>query len=146
MKVQRRHLLPVALVSCLVLAVVALLTAHQTRAQQNPTTPAPSTTPAPKRPTAGNDEQIVINTDLITLTVTVTDAYGRYVSGLEKKHFTVFDDKVEQEIAFFSDDDAPVSVGVIFDVSGSMRGDKIRKAREALDALSRRAITRTSIS
>jgi Ca-activated chloride channel family protein len=137
MKVQRRgHLLPVALVSCLVLALVATLTAHRARAQQNPDTPKPSPSPsAPatqKRPTAGTDEQLVINTDLITLTVTVTDAYGRYVSGLERKHFTVFDDKVEQEIAFFSDDDAPVSVGVIFDVSGSMSGDKIRKAREAL--------------
>ncbi|HEX8772427.1 MAG TPA: VWA domain-containing protein [Pyrinomonadaceae bacterium] len=130
MKVERRrHLLPVALVSCLVLALVALLCAHQTRAQQ----PQNPTTPTPKRPATGNDDgTVVINADLITLTVTVTDAYGRYVSGLEKKHFTVFDDKVEQEIAFFSDDDAPVSVGVIFDVSGSMSGEKIRKAREAL--------------
>jgi Ca-activated chloride channel family protein len=64
--------------------------------------------------------------------VTVTDSYGRYVSGLDQKAFKVFEDKEEQEIEFFSDDDAPVSVGVIFDVSGSMSGDKIRKAREAL--------------
>ncbi|HEX8142911.1 MAG TPA: VWA domain-containing protein [Pyrinomonadaceae bacterium] len=139
MKAQRRrHAPPIALVSCLVFVLVALLSAHQSSAQPRPEaaaspSPSPSQSPATqRRPTAGTDEQIVINTDLITLTVTVTDAYGRYVSGLEKKHFTIFDDKVQQEIAFFSDDDAPVSVGVIFDVSGSMSGDKIRKAREAL--------------
>ncbi|MDQ2922283.1 MAG: VWA domain-containing protein [Acidobacteriota bacterium] len=42
------------------------------------------------------------------------------------------DEKKPQEITFFSDDDAPVSVGVIFDVSGSMSGDKVRRARDAL--------------
>ena len=83
----------------------------------------------------GSKEQegpILINTDLVTLTVTVTDTYGRYVSGLNKNAFAIFDEKQAQEISFFSDDDAPVSVGVIFDVSGSMGGDKIRRAREAL--------------
>lgn len=75
---------------------------------------------------------VITNTDLITLTVTVTDTYGRYVSGLGKSAFTILDDKQPQEITFFSDDDAPVSVGVIFDVSGSMSGDKIKRARDAL--------------
>jgi Ca-activated chloride channel family protein len=75
---------------------------------------------------------VIVNTDLITFTVTVTDTYGRYVSGLGKNAFTVMDDKKPQEITFFSDDDSPVSVGVIFDVSGSMSGDKIRRARDAL--------------
>ncbi|MCA1601721.1 MAG: VWA domain-containing protein, partial [Acidobacteria bacterium] len=64
--------------------------------------------------------------------VTVTDTYGRYVSGLSQKAFTILDEKQPQEITFFSDDDSPVSVGVIFDVSGSMSGDKIKNAREAL--------------
>jgi Ca-activated chloride channel family protein len=75
---------------------------------------------------------VIVNTDLITFTVTVTDTYGRYVSGLGKNAFTVLDDKKPQEITFFSDDDSPVSVGVIFDVSGSMGGDKIKRARDAL--------------
>jgi hypothetical protein len=60
--------------------------------------------------------------------VTVTDTYGRYVSGLSKNLFSVFDEKQQQEITFFSDDDAPVSVGVIFDVSGSMSGDKVKES------------------
>jgi len=75
---------------------------------------------------------IIVNTDLVNVTVTVTDTYGRYVSGLNQSAFSVYDDKQQQNIVFFSDDDAPVSVGVLFDVSGSMGGDKISRAREAL--------------
>lgn len=78
------------------------------------------------------DGPVIVNTDLITLTVTVTDTYGRYVSGLGRGAFTVLDEKQPQEITFFSDDDSPVSVGVLFDVSGSMSGDKVKRARDAL--------------
>jgi len=127
---RRAH--PVALVFCLAFYILAFAVAERSaRAQSKPT---PTPTPAAPATPQGTDANgvVLVNTDLITLTVTVTDAYGRYVSGLEKKHFTVFDDKTQQEITFFSDDDAPVSVGVIFDMSGSMSGDKIRKAREAL--------------
>jgi len=75
---------------------------------------------------------IKVKTDLVTLTLTVTDLYGRYVSGLKKDAFKVFDNNQEQEITFFSDADAPVSVGILFDVSDSMSGEKIGKARKAL--------------
>jgi Ca-activated chloride channel family protein len=87
-----------------------------------------------QKPGAEVDEKapVITNTDLITFTVTVTDLYGRFVSGLNKNAFTIFDDKQPQEISFFSDEDSPVSVGVIFDVSGSMNGDKVRRARDAL--------------
>jgi len=77
-------------------------------------------------------DPVIVNTDLITFTVTVTDLYGRFVSGLSKNAFSIFDNKQEQEISFFSDDDSPVSVGILFDVSGSMGGDKVRRARDAL--------------
>ncbi len=87
---------------------------------------------APPPVGAGPGEQIIINSDLVTVRVTVTDRAGRCVTGLDKNRFTVFDDKVLQEISFFSDADAPVSVGIIVDVSGSMRGGKIDRAREAL--------------
>jgi Ca-activated chloride channel homolog len=79
-----------------------------------------------------NERPVITHTDMVTLTVTVTDTYGRFVTGLGKNAFTVTDDKIEQDITFFSDEDAPVSLGVIFDVSGSMGGEKISKAREAL--------------
>jgi len=96
------------------------------------TQPAAASTPTPKLGTELDDRTLITNTDLITLTVTVTDTYGRYVSGLSKSAFAVFDNKQQQEITFFSDDDSPVSVGVIFDVSGSMSGDKVKRARDAL--------------
>jgi Ca-activated chloride channel family protein len=84
------------------------------------------------QPIMDDEKPYITHTDLITLTVTVTDTYGRFVTGLNKNSFSIFDDKNEQEIAFFSDEDAPVSLGIVFDVSGSMGGDKITRAREAL--------------
>lgn len=82
--------------------------------------------------TTAGDDRMVVNTDLINLSVTLTDMYGRYVTGLSKDAFTVWDDKDQQEIQFFSDDDAPISMGVVFDVSGSMGREKLDRAREAL--------------
>ena len=72
-------------------------------------------------------------TEVVTLSVTVTDPYSRLVTGLDRQHFEVFEDKVKQNIVFFKDEDVPVSVGIIFDVSGSMKG-KLDRAREALKA------------
>jgi Ca-activated chloride channel homolog len=100
-----------------------------------PATTVPKTDANAPQTSAGNfdDKQaLIINSDLITFNVTVTDAYGRFVSGLTKKAFTVFDEKDEQEIAFFSDDDAPVSVGILFDLTGSMSGEKVQRAKMAL--------------
>ncbi|MBK6751793.1 MAG: VWA domain-containing protein [Pyrinomonadaceae bacterium] len=89
--------------------------------------------PTPTPPLADDDNAPVkVKTDLVTLTLTVTDLYGRYVSGLNKNAFQIADNGEPQEITFFSDSDAPVSVGILFDVSGSMSGDKINKARKAL--------------
>lgn len=79
-----------------------------------------------------DDSPLVVNSRLVTLTVTVTDGDGRSVTGLDKSAFAVFDDKRPQEVAFFSGEDSPASVGVVFDLSGSMTGDKIVRAREAL--------------
>ena len=109
----------------LAMLCVLMLTAAAGTYAQDPK-PEPTDTPLvdPKR--------IDVKTDLITLTLTVTDLYGRYVSGLTKEAFTVQDDGKEQEITYFSDADAPASVGILFDVSGSMSGDKIAKARNAL--------------
>lgn len=84
-------------------------------------------------PVEDPDAPVRVKTDLVTLTLTVTDQYNRYVSGLNKKHFTVTDQGIEQDITFFSDSDTPVSVGILFDVSGSMNGEKIRKAQKALE-------------
>ena len=63
--------------------------------------------------------------------VTVTDPLNRFVTGLEKENFKLFEDKLQQEITQFSSEDAPLSVGVVFDCSGSM-GNKLDKSRQAV--------------
>ena len=71
--------------------------------------------------------------DLVQVTVTVTDAGGRLVTGLTKDDFQVWEDGVEQEVTQFTDERVPVSLGVLLDASDSMRGQPIVDAREALD-------------
>ncbi|MCI0388763.1 MAG: VWA domain-containing protein [Acidobacteria bacterium] len=78
------------------------------------------------------NDRILINTELVSLTVTVADKAGRYVAGLDRRAFAIYEDDVRQEIGFFSDRDAPASIGVIFDVSASMSGERIIRAGEAL--------------
>jgi Ca-activated chloride channel family protein len=68
--------------------------------------------------------------DLALVNVTVTDPFNRLVTGLDQDNFRVFEDNTEQEIVTFSSEDVPISIGVIFDFSGSM-ANKIDKAREA---------------
>ena len=97
------------------------------------TTATLAQTPEPTPPDDDEETTIKVPTDLVTLTLTVTDPYGRYVSGLGKNAFTILDNNQEQNITFFSDTDAPVSIGILFDVSGSMSGDKIARARKALE-------------
>jgi Ca-activated chloride channel family protein len=121
----------VFLFSVLIVSSLTIASAQE-KPQEKPATPNPTPTPPAKTGSEIDGRPVVVNTDLITVTVTVTDTFGRYVSGLSKNAFTVTDEKEPQEITYFSDDDAPVSVGVIFDVSGSMSGDKIKRAREAL--------------
>jgi len=73
---------------------------------------------------------IKVNSTLVLINVTVMDPLNRFVTGLEKEHFRLFEDKVEQEISQFSSEDAPISIGLVFDTSGSM-GPKLQKSRQA---------------
>ena len=61
----------------------------------------------------------------------VTDHQDRPITGLQKDHFKLYDDKVEQVISNFSSEDAPVSISLLFDCSGSM-GPKLQKSRAAV--------------
>ena len=80
----------------------------------------------------GAQEPIVVNTDLVTFRATVTDSKGNYVLGLEKDAFTIQDNNSLQKITAFSNEDTPISVAVVFDVSGSMSEEKIEQAKQAL--------------
>ena len=87
-----------------------------------------------KKNTAGTKlkplQGLKLDVDLALVNVTVTDPYNRLVTGLDPDNFRVYEDNVEQEVVTFSSEDVPISIGVIFDMSGSMN-NKIGKAREA---------------
>jgi Ca-activated chloride channel homolog len=74
-----------------------------------------------------------VGVETVFLKVSVSDPLNRYVTGLEKESFKVYEDKVEQTIDHFTQESAPVSVGIIFDVSGSMKdNNNIQKAKNAI--------------
>lgn len=85
----------------------------------------PSAAPAERRPPS-----LRVDTTLVLIPVTVVDPLNRFVTGLEKEHFRLFEDKVEQSVAHFASEDAPLSIGLVFDASGSM-GAKLQKSRQA---------------
>ncbi len=87
--------------------------------------------PAQCQGTSPPEAKIRVDTTLVLIPVTVTDPLNRFVLGLRKEDFHVFEDKVEQGIAHFSGEDAPVSIGLAVDESGSM-GDKLETSREAV--------------
>jgi len=70
------------------------------------------------------------STTLVLVPATVTDPSNRFLLGLQRQDFHIFEDGAEQTISHFSGEDAPLSVGLVFDISGSM-GLKLRRSREA---------------
>ena len=79
---------------------------------------------------AAAQKSLKIDVDLVMVNVHVTDDANRFVSDLKPDNFQLFEDKVEQKIRYFSNEVAPVSLGIIFDISHSME-KKIEFARQA---------------
>jgi VWFA-related protein len=71
--------------------------------------------------------------EAVEVTVTVTDARGRLITGLTRDDFSIHEDGEPQTITHFTDERVPISLGVLLDVSDSMVGRPIADAREALD-------------
>jgi Ca-activated chloride channel family protein len=106
--------------ACLILMGVAGLRAVVQQEQQQP-------------PVRAQGPTFRSGVDLINVTVTVTDSKGRFVSGLGKDDFAVYEDGKEQAIAYFASQRVPVSLGIALDTSGSMEGAKLVSARAALN-------------
>lgn len=101
-----------------------------------PTTGAPKGAQAPAQTGPESlkvrpESFIRMNVDLVLIPVTVTDPMNRLVTGLEKPDFQIYENNKEQAIHTFAAEDAPVSIGIIFDLSGSMTS-KLLRAREAI--------------
>jgi Ca-activated chloride channel family protein len=134
------------LIAGILLAGAALCTLSPARAQEDPLgkvhvepppppPPAPTNQPPAVEGAAGlkarPGERFRVNVNLVLIPLTVTDSMDRLVTGLERENFFVYEDNHLQTIKSFSSEDAPVSIGVIFDMSGSM-SDKILRARDSI--------------
>jgi Ca-activated chloride channel homolog len=109
-----------------VLVVVAVLAAAMSLRAQQPSGAGPSAD--------GRDStRFRSGVDLVNVTATVSDASGRFVSGLQSDDFSIYEDDQAQDVTFFSADRVPVSLGLVLDTSGSMVGEKWADARSALD-------------
>src|SRR5262245_48362348 len=73
--------------------------------------------------------------ELVNVTATVTNDDGRFVSGLRREDFSVYEDGRLQDVSHFSADRVPVSLGIVLDTSGSMSTEKMAAARSAIDRL-----------
>jgi Ca-activated chloride channel family protein len=79
---------------------------------------------------ASLSRELRVNVDLVLVNATVTDTQGHYVANLGEEGFRLWEDRIEQKIEYFASEDIPQTVGILFDVSGSMH-NKIAVAREA---------------
>ncbi|HJZ75151.1 MAG TPA: VWA domain-containing protein, partial [Vicinamibacterales bacterium] len=116
------------------LCALVLLTSLHAQQQQPLPSPPPQQAPPPARP--GPDDQgfrFKSGVELINVTATVSDASGRFVSGLRQDDFVVYEDDKPVNVTHFSADRVPVSLGIALDTSGSMAGSKIQAAQDALD-------------
>jgi Ca-activated chloride channel family protein len=129
----KRWLFPSVWVSVL---VVMTFSAPPTFAQNSAEDVHIQPRPAPKPPEIdpalrSHSKPLSVNVEMVLVPVTITDPMNRLVTGLDRDNFNLFEGKEQQEIKTFSSEDAPVSLGVIFDMSGSM-SSKIERAREAV--------------
>jgi VWFA-related protein len=85
---------------------------------------------APGADAGPRQSNIRVDSTLVLIPVTVTDPLNRFVTGLDREHFKLEEDKIEQTISHFASEDAALSIGLVFDTSGSM-GSKLQKSRQA---------------
>ena len=129
--------------------LLGLLCASWSRiyAQESPLDAVHTATPAPaapkadrpvvsgddvaKKATSARGSSIQVNADLVLVPMTVTDPQNRLVTGLERSNFQLFDSNAPQTIKSFATEDAPLSIGIVFDLSGSMQSKFVR-SRKAL--------------
>ena len=78
--------------------------------------------PADQAPAEPDGFRFKSGVDLVNVTATVTDSTGRFVPGLVKDDFTVYEDNVQQAISHFGAERVPVSLGIVIDSTGSMAG------------------------
>jgi Ca-activated chloride channel family protein len=117
------------------IGMASLLTIQASGEPASNDAPRVNITPRAPRPATSRDRKtgtIRMDVKAILVPVTVTDEWDRPVEGLRKQDFQLFEDNVSQQVVSLSSEDAPASVGFVFDSSGSM-GNKISRSAEAVD-------------
>jgi Ca-activated chloride channel homolog len=79
----------------------------------------PPNAPASTSEEVGEGDVVRIDTNLVTVPVSVLDRQGRFISDLRREQFTVFENDVEQKVAYFEPTDKPFTVALLLDTSGS---------------------------
>lgn len=79
---------------------------------------------------AQDDEILTVDSSLVVMNATITDSNGRPVHGLKQAQFKIFEDGVQQEIAFFQAEETPFAAVILLDTSGSME-ERVTMARAA---------------
>ncbi len=100
----------------------------------------PRVRPSAMRSLARRPASIRFNVQMVLIPTTVTDLGDRPIMGLQKEDFHLFDDSVEQRIESFTVDQTPVSLGIVFDASGSMK-NKIDQSFKAVDQFLKTSIS-----
>jgi Ca-activated chloride channel family protein len=146
----RGRAIRMAMAAGLCLAMAAAVCAPRAFAQENPLGDVQTPTPAPKpktpeelkpvieggtnvanQATSRRDARIRVDVNLVQVPLTVTDPMNRLVTGLERENFFLYDNNTGQTIKYFASEDAPLTIGIVFDLSGSM-STKFVRARKAL--------------
>ena len=133
-------------IALLGVSLLPLTADDQVEKRADPQAPTVSIQPRIRPPAPGTAETILdrradlrIDTTLVLVPVGVTiAATGKLLTGLEKDNFELTEDKISQEIATFGSEDVPLSVGIVFDCSGSM-GSKLERSRQAVAQFMRTA-------
>ena len=125
------------LLTSIFLSVILLLAPLTDRAQQSPAAPKPQSTPPAQSAAPGQQrpqqsgQTIVVPVNLVDVLFTVLDRRNKLVPALEKTDFKIFDDKLPQEIRYFSkQSDLPLRIGILLDTSNSIR-DRIKFEQDA---------------
>ncbi len=123
-----------AFIICCLFMAVYITNAEEQKKESGSRTSKPSlqsSSPKESRsPKRREDFTIGVNVDLVLTYASVFDKEGRFVSGLNKENFKLYEDGVQQAIETFSQEDVPVNMGILLDVSGSMR-PKIEQIKKA---------------
>jgi VWFA-related protein len=129
-----RTLVPFILFATIPLALSSAAQGNKPSASPEPTvniTPRVRTRTPDAESITDRSADIRVDTTLVLIPVAVTDPMSRFVTGLDRENFKVYEDKIEQQISQFSSEDAPLSIGIVFDTSGSM-GAKLTRSRQAV--------------